>query len=163
MSEDTSDQRQASEQGRRGSGPSPKAKLIFGAAAAGLIVFIYWLQTRPPTVEDWGSDLDEALATAREEDRRVVALIDSDPPSEDGRFIVDRIVNKPQNRQAVEAGRFVPVRVGWTEEAGRRFEVARQDVPVLLILDGRGEVLGRHAGRIGEIEFKRFLQTDSGS
>jgi hypothetical protein len=163
MSEHTPEETQASEGQGTASGPNRKAKWVFGGAALAMIVFIYWLQTRPPTIEDWGSDLEAALTTARQEDRPVVALIDSDPPSEDGRFIVERILKKAHNRQAVEAGRYVPVRAGWSEEIGRRFEIDRQELPVLLILDGEGEVLRRHVGRIGEMQFRGFLEPEGGS
>jgi len=129
--------------------------LIAGAAG------IYLFQQRALSISGWGSDLAAALAQAQAENRKIVAIFVADPPSQIARTIGGEVVTRPDNRQAVEEGEFLPVVVsldgGLEHPYAQTYQLTQ--LPTLMVIFPDGTERNRFEGRIGEIEFRsQFLQ-----
>lgn len=123
-------------------------KLGFLAALTVIAAAVWWHQRSGPQWPRWRIDLPAALADARANRRRVLLLFLADPPGHFARELKRHTFAKKKNRQAVEEGRFIPVRVSLATDL--RSDLARdyriRKLPTLLILDSEGKELNRREG-----------------
>lgn len=130
-----------------------RAKLIFLALVLGAIFLVYMLQRSDPMLKSWNQNLDATLAQAGKENRSLVVLFDSIPPSEIGRDMVRNTF--PKNTKALTEGNFLTVHVGLrgtNDPVARKYRI--QDVPTTLLLYPDGAEKNRRVGKIGELPFR---------
>jgi hypothetical protein len=126
---------------------------------------VYMWQRRGLSIDGWGSDLDAALVTARDEDRPVVAFFVARPPSRVAQRIASAVISKPDNVAALSAGKFVPVVVevdrNAKDELSTKYKLTSKGLPTLMILTADGEEITRREGTAGtsEVPFRaEFLE-----
>lgn len=134
-----------------------RGKLIFlGVALAGAAVVFFFIQRRPPPLPGWGSDLQAALGRAATENRRLLVFFMDSPPSSTAHRLAKVPLGKKANRQALEKGNFLLVKVTMDRIARKkwseRFNITK--LPTLLILAPDGEELNRRQGYVGEVAFR---------
>lgn len=135
-------------------------KLAFALTALVVIILVYFNQKKPATVpEGWSRDLPAALAKAKAEDRRVLVIFDSSPPSQTAKQMLNITLNRSQNTEAIEKGGFIPVMVDYSPQLGEEYILRVEDLPVTLILDPNGVELNRRTGYIGEVPFREGFLT----
>ena len=145
----------------------PKAKkdrwvrLAFLAAAIVAAVVVWSLNRRPGL--GWSTNLDHALQVAAKDNRPVVVLFINSPPGDTDRAVIDQIIKKAANQQALKQGNFLQVLQEGQTQAALQYDVRPEQLPVLLRLGPDGQVLKRRDGKIGETEFRReFLEDPAG-
>jgi len=133
-------------------------KLGFLLVAIATVAVIWWIQRNPPMLADWADDLSTALDQARREDRRVLVFFMHSPPGQTERWLVSNTI--PKNDKHIKGGNYIAVKASVSKNL--KDELAEQygirEVPTLLILDPQGKEIGRRTGRVGEIDFGRFLR-----
>jgi len=139
-----------------------RGKLIFlGVALAGAVVVFFFIQRRPLPLPDWGSDLQAALDRAATENRRLLVFFMDSPPSSTAHRLAKVPLGKKANRQALEKGNFLLVKVTMDriarEKWAKRFHISR--LPTLLILGPDGAELNRRQGYVGEVAFRSDFLT----
>jgi thioredoxin-related protein len=135
-------------------------KIGFAVVALGIGSWIYFGVQRDQVSlpEEWRSDLDPAMAEAKEQKRPVILLIDAPTGSQAVRQMAKITLHQKHNREALKKGRYVAVTVPWTEKLGEQFNVQSTQLPTTIILDPNGTELRRRVGYIGEVPFrKEFL------
>ena len=131
-------------------------KLLFLVLALGVVVWLVIRQYLGPMPPGFGRDLPKALQQAAAENRNVVVLVDSRPPSHDGERIVTFTMRKPKNREALAKANVIGVRTTPNNPALQDYKVT--DVPTMLLLDGQRKQIARREGFVGETDFPRFLE-----
>jgi len=133
-------------------------KTVFVLLAVGIGLAVYFGYGRGQTLlPSWPTDIDQALAQAKTEDRRIVALFLTMPPDETTVRLVHDTISKEPNPQNLDKGRFLRVRVKVGSVANdatcKRFGVTR--LPTLLILGPDGKELNRREGSatLGQMPF----------
>jgi len=134
-----------------------RVRLGFLAVLIALGAGVYFLLQRGKTVlKSWPADLDTVLSQARAEDRKVVAIFLSSPPSEMTRRMAATTLRKPHNQRAIAEGRFLRVKVtlptSLKSALARRYKIRK--LPTTLVLDPGGRELNRREGMIGEVPFR---------
>ena len=120
-------------------------KLGFLVVALAIVAFLVIDQRKFPAPTGWGEDLDEALATAKAENRHVVVLFVKHPMGELAKTVIANVINKVDNRKAVIAGNFVPVIVRGPDQQ-MRDDYKLTEFPTLMILDPNGREVKRREG-----------------
>jgi len=132
-------------------------KVGFLAVAAAVVALVWWQQRKGPDWPGWEEDLDAALARAAAQNRRVLVFFMSSPPDDDTRRMEQTTLKKRENRQAIDNGRFIRVRLvldtSLKGETASRYKVTT--LPTLMILDARGTELNRRERFVGEIDFRK--------
>ena len=130
--------------------------LLAALLAAGLV---YWLfQTGETLLKSWPVKLDDALAGAKQTDRRVLALFMSDPPSATTIRLAQTTLAKKHNKQAIRDGKFFRVKVvtdSLSSDLAKRYKLTI--LPTMIVLDANGKELNRREGFIGEVDFRHGL------
>lgn len=128
--------------------------LLVAFLAAGLI---YWLvPTDEIFLKSWPTKLDDALARAKQADRRVLAFFMSDSPSATALSMAKTTLAKEHNEKAIRDGKFIRVKVltdSLSGDLAKRFKLTK--LPTMVILDAKGNELNRREGFIGEVDFRR--------
>jgi thioredoxin-related protein len=129
-----------------------KGKLVFLIIIAVAIALVYLSQQSGAELPDWPGDLTQALAQAKQEDRRVLVFFASKSPSANARQISRRTLTK--SAKQIERGKFIKVfiQVRKTDELVKRYGIP--DLPAFLILDPQGKELNRRIGFIGAAAFR---------
>ena len=129
-------------------------KLVFLLAVVAIGIFV-WLSYRTPPLAGFSSDLEGAIEKAKAEGRNIVLLFINNPASTQDRFLMDRIIAKRDNLQALEKGNYLRVRrsTSLRSELARRYKLTQ--LPTVLLLGPNGQELNRREGSVGEIEFRR--------
>jgi hypothetical protein len=155
---DSADSSQQRDVASSKAGKDRRGKVVFALLAVGIALAIYFGYGRGQTLlPNWPTDIVEALAQAKAEDRRVVALFLSIPPDETTTRLVQDTITREPNPQSLSTGRFlvVKVKVGSAakDAACKRFGVTR--LPTLLILGPDGMELNRREGpaTLGQTQF----------
>jgi hypothetical protein len=129
-----------------------KIGFILVAVLIGTLVWKY-LQTET-FMKGWPEDLTAALADAKQTDRRVLVVFISNPPNNEAIRNANVALGKPQNRKAIEQGKFARVKVTVNNLDG---DIARQykltHLPTTMILAPDGKELNRREGMVGEVPF----------
>jgi len=149
------DNRAANPPGRR---PDRWVKVGFLLAAAVTAVLVYlYIQTGKTILKSWQTDLDAALRSAKQEDRRSLVLFLASPPGETARRLASTTLKKAHNRKAIADGKFVRVKVALDtaldSDTARRYRIRK--LPSMLILDPNGVEINRREGMIGEVPFRQ--------
>ncbi|MBN1942417.1 MAG: hypothetical protein JW849_03895 [Phycisphaerae bacterium] len=139
-----------------------KIGFVLVLAAAGIAVYCF--QRRDLHIEGWGDNLAAALNQARTENRMVVVFFASSPPSDTALTIARRRIPKPDNKEALKAGNFIPVVASLKDALDS--DLAKQyklkTLPTLMVLRPNGTERNRHEGMIGEVDFRQnFLERPS--
>ncbi len=131
-------------------------RLGFLAVVVVAVGAIYLVQRRGPALKGWNPGLNAALEQAGRENRRLLVFFMYSPPSEAARRMAATTLAQAQNRQAIEKGRFVRVKV---PVSSLQSELARQyklkSLPTMMVLDSDGIERNRREGFIGEVAFRR--------
>lgn len=131
-------------------------KLGFLVVAGIMVVMIYFWQTSALQVPGWQEDFEEAMARARAQNKKVVALFVRRSPSETARWVASNTLAKAGNQKALADGPFIPVLLHVANTAkdpqASRFGVT--DYPSLLLIGPNGWVYNRYTGRVGETDFR---------
>ena len=131
-------------------------KLAFLVAVAAIGVFV-WLSYRTPPLRGFSGDLEKALEKAKAEGRNIVLLFINSPASDNDRFVMQKIIAKRHNLQALEKGNYLCVRKSTSlrSEMAKRYQL--KELPTVLLLGPDGRELNRRQGRggFGEIEFRK--------
>lgn len=159
-SADAAEQGQApTPEGKRKSSLDRWVKLGFLVAFLVVIGIVTYFQLRGPVL-GWPGDLDEALATAKRESRRLVVYVRSFPVSATGRRMVLGMLRKKENQDALTQGNYVLAEIVLDRSAGwaRKYGVTR--APTMLVVSPDGEKFHKQEGFIGELDFRNvFLKT----
>jgi len=139
----------------RGRTKDRRVKMGFLAAVivAGAVVYLH--QRAGPALPDWGTDLPAALQQAQTENRPVLVFFLTSPPSTTARDMADKTLQRPQNRQAIEKGKFIRVKVtvgSMDSDVARKY--ALKALPTMMVLGPQGKELNRREGFIGELDFR---------
>jgi len=133
-----------------------KAKLVFILVLVAAALLVLRIQ-RNPSFSGWGKDLDAALRRAAQENRPVLVFFTAQPPSQITRRLLQTTLSKAANKQAIEQGRFIMVRVkldtSLDEPLAKRYGI--KTLPTMLVLDKRGREVNRREGMIGELDFRK--------
>lgn len=133
-----------------------RIKIVFVVLLAALGVLIYWLQLNPK-LPGWGDDLQETLGEARREGRKIVVLFTARHPGETTRRLMRTTLAKPANRQAIEEGNFIRIRLKL--DTSLKGKIAKQykikNLPTMLVLSPGSRELNRREGMIGEMAFRK--------
>jgi hypothetical protein len=127
-----------------------------------VVIIVRKNQTLPPPTGWIDNDLEGALVTGKDEDRNVLILFVQSPPSELDTRLQDTTLRKSNNLKAIKDRNLVPVmvRVGRKNRGDlfERYDLQRDDLPAMILLDPSGTELARHNGFIGELNFRdQFL------
>ena len=129
-------------------------KLGFVAAAAIAAVAIIFVMRERGVLPDWSDNLDAALRTAGEGNRKVLVIFLSQPPGEITRQLATGTISK--NRKAITDGEFVCVKAvvpaSLDSDLARRYRI--RTLPTMLILTPDGKEWNRREGMIGELPFR---------
>lgn len=139
---------------RQRMGPTRRGRMVFLLAAVVLVVAVWWIQRRRPTLAGWGTDLASALHQARAERRGVLVLFQASPPSQVARDLARTTLAKKANRRAAEAfvRAVIAVDVGLTCPIATTYRLRR--LPTLMILDADGREKNRREGPVAEVDFR---------
>ncbi|MCK4276117.1 MAG: hypothetical protein KAX78_06365 [Phycisphaerae bacterium] len=133
-----------------------RIKIVFLVLLGALGVLIYWRQLNPK-LPGWGDDLQETLGEARREGRKVVVLFTARHPGEIARRLMKTTLGKTANRQAIEEGNFIHIRLkldtSLTEQIAKQYKI--KNLPTMLVLSSGGRELNRREGMIGEMAFRK--------
>lgn len=99
----------------------------------------------------FGTKLDEALAQAQAEDGRVLALIDTDPPSKAGEAFWEQVLWTPAVIEALDRAKPLCVRI--TVDEARKAGLPSATSPTILLLAPNRQFLARHEGPIDAATF----------
>ena len=142
--------RQSSQAGR--SDRWVKIGFLIVAVVIGTVIYLY-LQN-DTLLKGWPEDLSAALADAKQTNRRVLVVFVSNPPNADAVRNADFALGKPQNKAAIQEGKFARVKVtvnSLDSDMARRYKLTH--LPTMLILDAKGGELNRREGVVGEVPF----------
>jgi len=122
-------------------------------------VVAYFQLSGPSMPDEWGDDLDAALAAAAGADppRKVLVFVGSFPVGTVEKDLIRTTLSKKQNI-AVRRD-FERVRLTLDRDAGwaRRYGVTR--APTMLVLSADGARFAKREGFIGEADFPAFLES----
>ncbi len=136
---------------------SKGVKLIFLLILVAIAVTVWFVQKRGLPL-DWPDDFNAAIRQAKQENRRLLVLFVSDSPNEDARKLAKITLVATENRDAIEKGSFIKVKV----ETDLKSDVAKKyritTLPTMLILSSDGKELNRREGYISQTDFaSKFL------
>ena len=148
------------------------ARIIFVFIAILIAVLIVKKDRKldPPSREWIDDDLPAALKIAKTEKRPVLILFVESPPSESDSKLRSTTLRKPSNAQAIRDHKLVPVMVRLSkrnrDEFFETYDMDRNNLPILMVLDAQGKELARHeqqqgTNRIGELEFRDDFLKDA--
>lgn len=117
-------------------------------------VLIYRKQTTIALPAGWRGDLDNALAQAKKEDRRVLVFFMGKPFAFDAKKMLKTTLRQPANRKAVRQGKFIKVAVveSLKSDLSRRYKI--ESLPTMIVLSPDGRELNRRVGFIAEVPFR---------
>jgi hypothetical protein len=148
---------------RSPSPPRPPRDRLIKWAFVGLIVLavvavVLMQQKKTLGIKGWSNDLSQTLATARTDNRRVVAFFVRQPSSHTAKTIARHAI-QPANVEAIDKGRFLPVVVTTEPGSEPATTYGIEAFPTLLVLSPQGEEMLRREGLIGEVPFRQeFLE-----
>jgi thioredoxin-related protein len=120
-----------------------------------VIATVIWKYLQTETfLKGWPEDLSAALADAKQTDRRVLMVFVSNPPNADAVRNADFALGKPQNKAAIQEGKFARVKVvvnSLDSDLARQYKLTH--LPTMMILDPNGKELNRREGVVGEVPF----------
>jgi hypothetical protein len=133
-------------------------KAVFLALAVGISLAVYFGFGRGQTLlPGWPTEIDQALAQAKAENRRVLALFISTPPGQTTLRLAREVLGKTPNPRNIAKGRFIKVKVRVDSAAkdamSKRFGITR--VPTVVIFGADGVELNRREGdaALGQMSF----------
>lgn len=139
-------------------------KLGFLVVAIGIASILIFKQRKYPAPKDWmdggANALAGALSKAKAADRHVIVLFVIHPMGDTSQRLIRGVIEKPDNRNAVKAGNFVPVMVRLKEpEKDRLIEdygLNPEQIPTLMILGPDGQEIKRREGEmtLREVPFR---------
>lgn len=133
-------------------------KLGFLAVLLGAMVWITYHQLRGPSL-GWPTDLNQALAQAKAENRRVVVFVRSFPIGEQDKWMIAGPLSKPGNREALEKGNFLLVELVLDKSADWAKRYGVTTTPTTLVIAPDGDSFHKQEGKIGELAFRQeFLE-----
>jgi len=131
--------------------------IVFLVAAAA----VYYSQIRGPELPGtWGDDLPAALAeaAAATPPKKVVVFIDSFPASFQGQEMIKGTLRK--RRSVKDLAPFVKVHLRLDKDAAWAKKYGVTKAPTTLVLSADGGKFHKQEGRIGEIDFLKFLKAE---
>lgn len=132
-------------------------KLGFALVALVGLAIIYMFQRSPASpLDKWGTSLNDALAQAKVDNRKVVALFTEPTPNHDEINLGKTTLAKEKNIIALREGRFITVRIklnkDLTSADAKKYRIKK--LPTMLLLDPFGRELNRREGFVGEMDFR---------
>ena len=132
--------------------PARKNRLViagFLAVAVGLVAFNVVKGRSVPAPRNWGEDLKAALDLGKAEGRQIVVLFVRHPASQMARDLIRYTIAKPDNRNAITEGNFVPVMVRLRGDSKNELmsEYKLKNMPTLILLSPDGEEIRRLEGQ----------------
>jgi hypothetical protein len=120
-----------------------------------VVAAVIWKYLQTDTfMKGWPEDLSAALADANQTNRKVLAVFISNPPNAEAVENAQYALAKPQNKRAIQEGKFARVKVtvnSLDSDMARRYKLTH--LPTMLILDAKGGELNRREGVVGEVPF----------
>ena len=129
-------------------------KIGFLVVAVVIGIWIYTNLQNDTLLKDWPEDLSAALADVKQTNRRVLVVFVGNPPNADAVRNADFALGKPQNKAAIQEGKFARVKVvvnSLNSDVARRYKLNR--LPTMMILAPDGSELNRREGIVGEVPF----------
>ena len=132
-----------------------RTKIIFLLITLLIVAVIYKLQRTDTRLAGWSKDLNASMTQAVRENRPLLVLFDSDPPSTTSRNLVATTIEK--NIKYIDDGKFICVAVsvdtGLKDPVSRRYRLSL--LPTMLIIGPDGIEKNRREGIIGEVPFRQ--------
>lgn len=145
------------------SSPAPKpgekrVKRLFLLVAVLAVAAVMYFQWRGPAL-DWPTDLDKTMAQAKAEDRKVVVFLRSFPIGALEKQMISTTLDKPENKAALEKGRFLPVQVkkDLSGDFARRYKIEVNTTMLVISPDGKSYCKAQDF--IGEVPFRQEFLT----
>ncbi len=133
-----------------------RVKIGFAVAAA-VMILVVWYWQRNPSRLSWEHDLPGALATARQQNRGVVAFFTHSSYGEMEKRI--ETFGFIKNYKAVSKSNYILVQVSPSldSDLARQYKITK--LPTLLVLDANGVERNRREllADVGETDFPQFL------
>jgi thioredoxin-related protein len=139
-------------------------KLGFAVLAVVIVAVVYCSHRTLSPPKGWiDNKLDEAVQQARDENRNLLVLFVSEPPSAMDRKLRDGTLSKKANIDAVREGNFVAVMVRVSRD-GREGLFEEYDIkalPTTVIVSPDGHEIARREGFIGETNFRNLFLAEA--
>jgi hypothetical protein len=139
-------------------GKDRRGKAVFLILAVGIALAVYFgLGRGHALLPGWSTNIDQALAQAKADNRRVLAVFLTLPPDDTTSRLIRDTLSREPNPQNIEKGQFIRVKVevdaAAKDATSKRFGITR--LPTLLILGGDGAELNRREGSatLGQMPF----------
>lgn len=138
-------------------GQTSRGKMIFVVVTILLVAFIVWMQRSPREFSNWDKNLPKAIAQAKAEHRKVLVYFVSKPPSETARWVMQNILSKPDNKEAMAKANLIRVVVYTSPRLNSQeaLDYKIRKLPTMLLLDDQGKEINRREERPGEVEFRK--------
>ena len=132
-----------------------RTKIVFLLITLAVVALIYKLQRTDTRLAGWSKDLNASMAQAARENRPLLVLFDSNPPSTTGRDLVATTIAK--NEKFITDGKYICVAVSvdteLTDAVSKKYKL--RSLPTTMVLGPDGAEKNRREGRIGEVPFRQ--------
>lgn len=136
-----------------------RTKRLFLLAAVLAVAAVLYFQWRGPQL-DWPTDLDKTMAQAKAENRKVVVFLKSFPIGTMEKNMIETTLSKPENKAALEKGRFLMVQVkkDLSSDFARKHKIGVDTS--MLVISPDGKSYHKAEGFIGEVPFRSDFLTE---